>query len=164
MLVTHRLQQVLQKHAHLETIAVVVALDDVIDQGYASHLVLGQTCISGLCDLGCLVARMPASQFHYLRSDVRRTNKMRRSLVMLLAVASLNQAHAEAKVNSTHAACSYTLASGETYQIPAGQTLCWRVPPPSYKAYTLLRCDPPFQELSRVQLGDGRCNRYEERQ
>ena len=89
---------------------------------------------------------------------------MRILMVMFLAAASFTQAHAEAKINSTDAACRYTIASGETYQIPAGQNLCWRVPPPSYKSYTLLRCDPPFQELNRVQLGDARCNRYEERQ
>jgi len=164
MLVTHRLQQVLQKHAHFETIVVVIALDDALDQDYASHLVMSQTCISGLRTWGCLGATMPAYQFHYLPSHVRRTNKMRRLLLMFLAVVSLNQAHAEGEVKSPRAACSYTLASGETHQVPAGQNLCWRVPPPSYKAYTLLRCDPPFQELSRVQLGDDRCNRYEERQ
>ncbi|MET4220811.1 hypothetical protein ACVWWG_006295 [Bradyrhizobium sp. LB7.2] len=89
---------------------------------------------------------------------------MRVLLATLLAVASFDQARAEAKTNSPDAACRYTLASGETYQIPAGQTLCWRVPPPSYRSYTLLRCDPPFQEFNRVRLGDGRCNRYEERQ
>lgn len=89
---------------------------------------------------------------------------MRRLLVMFLALASLTQAHAEGKVNGPDASCSYTLANGDTYQIPAGQNLCWRVPPPSYKVYTLLRCDPPFQELSRVQPGDSRCNKYEERQ
>jgi hypothetical protein len=89
---------------------------------------------------------------------------MRVPLVMFLAVTSVTQAQAEATIKSTDTACRYTLTSGETYQIPAGQTLCWRVPPPSYKSYTLLRCDPPFQEFNRVQLGDGRCNRYEERQ
>ncbi|SDJ64026.1 hypothetical protein SAMN05216338_105761 [Bradyrhizobium sp. Rc2d] len=89
---------------------------------------------------------------------------MRVLLAMFLAVISLTQAYAEAKMNSTNAACSYTLANGETYKIPAGQNLCWRVPPPSSKVYTLLRCDPPFQEINRVQQGDGRCNRYEERQ
>lgn len=89
---------------------------------------------------------------------------MRVLLVALLAGASLTQANAEVKMKDPNASCSYTVTNGETYQVPAGQTLCWRVPPPSYKAYTLLRCDPPFQELNRVKLGDGRCNRYEERQ
>ncbi|MDA9464987.1 hypothetical protein [Bradyrhizobium sp. CCBAU 53415] len=93
---------------------------------------------------------------------------MRVLSVALLAAASLTQANAEAQTkgsNPSNPACSYTLASsGETYQVPAGQTLCWRVPPPSAKTYTLLRCDPPFQELNRVQMGDGRCNKYEERQ
>ncbi|WP_454647454.1 hypothetical protein [Bradyrhizobium liaoningense] len=97
---------------------------------------------------------------------------MRRLLVMFLAMASLTQAHAEAtmnapdraKMNAPDASCSYTLANGDTYRIPAGQNLCWRVPPPSNRVYTLLRCDPPFQELNRVQMGDDRCNKYEERQ
>ena len=89
---------------------------------------------------------------------------MRTLLATFLAVASLTQAHAEAKVKNPDASCSYTLASGQTYEIPAGQNLCWRVPPPSYKTYTLLRCDPPFQELNRVGPGDGRCNKFEERQ
>lgn len=89
---------------------------------------------------------------------------MRTLLVTLLTVASIAQAHADTKTNVPDASCSYTLSSGETYKIPAGQNLCWRVPPPSYKVYTLLRCDPPFQELKRVRMGDGQCNRYEERQ
>ncbi len=89
---------------------------------------------------------------------------MRVLSVALLAAASLTQANAEVKMKDPSPSCSYTIASVETYQVPAGQTLCWRVPPPSYRTYTLLRCDPPFQELNRVQLGDGRCNKYEERQ
>ncbi len=89
---------------------------------------------------------------------------MRVLSVALLAAASFTQANAEAQMKDPSPSCSYTIANGQTYQVPAGQTLCWRVPPPSNRTYTLLRCDPPFQELNRVQLGDGRCNRYEERQ
>ena len=89
---------------------------------------------------------------------------MRILSVALIAVASLTQANAETEMKSPKASCSYTLTSGQTREIPAGQTLCWRVPPPSNQVYTLLRCDPPFQELNRVKLGDGRCNKYEEQQ
>lgn len=89
---------------------------------------------------------------------------MRLLFVTFFAVASLAHAHAEEMIKKTDSSCSYTIRSGDSYAVPAGETLCWRVPPPFTKEYTLLRCDPPFQEMIRVRRGDPRCNRYEERQ
>src|SRR5262249_3191140 len=105
------------------------------------------------------------------RSIFCRTNllpeesKMRVLSVVFFALASLAQAHAQEKIKTPESACSYTISSGDTYTVPGGEALCWRVPAPSYKEYTLLRCDAPsFQELVRVKRPDPRCNKYEERQ
>ena len=90
---------------------------------------------------------------------------MRAFLVTFLAFASLAQAHAQERIKKTESACTYEISSGDTYTVSGGDALCWRVPPPSYKEYTLLHCDAPlFQELVRVKRGDSRCNKYEERQ
>lgn len=90
---------------------------------------------------------------------------MRVFLVVSFTVASLISAHAQEKTRKPETSCSYALSSGETYEVRAGEALCWRVPPPSYKLYTLLHCDAPFfNELVRVKRGDSRCNKYEERQ
>jgi hypothetical protein len=90
---------------------------------------------------------------------------MRVLLVAFFALASLAQAHAQEKVKKSDSACSYMTSNGDTYTIPSGEALCWRVPEPSYKVYTLLHCDAPsFEELVRVKRGDPRCNKYEERQ
>lgn len=89
---------------------------------------------------------------------------MRTLLVAFFVLTSLAHAHAQEKINKTDS-CSYDIRSGYSYSVPAGETLCWRVPPPFSKdEYTLLRCQPPFQEIVRVRRGDPRCNRYEERQ
>lgn len=92
---------------------------------------------------------------------------MRVLSVAFFAVASLAQAHAQdqEKVKRPVSACNYIVGVGDTYTVPAGEALCWRVPPPSYKEYTLLQCDgPSFQELRRVKRGDPRCSKFEERQ
>ena len=90
---------------------------------------------------------------------------MRVFSVAFFALASMVQAHAQDKTTKPELSCNYTISSGDTYAVPAGDALCWRVPAPSYKVYTLLRCDAPFfRELVRVKRGDPRCNRYEDRQ
>jgi hypothetical protein len=91
---------------------------------------------------------------------------MRVLSVAFFALASLAQAaHAQEKIKKPETSCSYTLRNGDSHAVPAGETLCWRVPAPSYREYTLLNCDAPaFQEMARVKRGDDRCNRYEERQ
>lgn len=83
--------------------------------------------------------------------------------VAFFVMASLVQAHGQEKIKKPES-CSYAISSGDSYVVPAGEALCWRLPAPSYKEYTLLHCDPPFQELTRVRRGDPRCQRYEERQ
>lgn len=89
---------------------------------------------------------------------------MRALLAVFFALAALAHAHAQEKIKKADS-CSYDLRSGDSYAVPAGETLCWRVPPPFSKdEYTLLRCEPPLQEIVRVRRGDSRYNRYEERQ
>jgi hypothetical protein len=98
---------------------------------------------------------------------VAEESKMRAFSVAFLALASLAQAHAQDRIKKpdSASACTYEISSGDTYTVSGGDALCWRVPPPSYKEYTLLHCDAPlFQELVRVKRGDSRCNKYEERQ
>jgi hypothetical protein len=90
---------------------------------------------------------------------------MRAFSVALFALASLAQAHAQEKSPKPESSCRYTISNGDAYTVAGGDTLCWRVPPPSYPEYTLLRCDAPsLQEIARVKRGDPRCNKYEERQ
>jgi hypothetical protein len=97
---------------------------------------------------------------------VAEESRMRVLSVAFFALASLARANAQEKIKKPdEVSCSYTLRSGDTYSVPGGETLCWRVPAPSYKVYTLLECVPPsFQELYRVKRRDPRCNIYEERQ
>jgi hypothetical protein len=93
---------------------------------------------------------------------------MRALSAAFFALASLAQAHAQERIKKpAEVSCSYELSRGrgDTYSVPDGQTLCWRVPAPSYRVYTLLKCvAPSFQELYRVKRGDPRCDKYEERQ
>ncbi|WFU37469.1 hypothetical protein QA640_23605 [Bradyrhizobium sp. CB82] len=91
---------------------------------------------------------------------------MRVLSVAFFTMASLAQAHAQdqEKTKKPEPSCSYTISSGDSYVVPVGEALCWRLPAPSDTEYTLLHCDPPFQELTRVKRGDPRCNKYEERQ
>jgi len=87
-------------------------------------------------------------------------------VTFFVVVASLTQANAQDRIKKPDSGgCSYMLKSGDSYQVAASETLCWRVPQPSSKEYTLLRCDPPaLQEIVRVKPGDPRCKKYEERQ
>ncbi len=91
---------------------------------------------------------------------------MRVFFVTFFALASLAQVHAQDRIKKPDSGkCSYMLKNGATYEVASDETLCWRVPEPSYKEYTLLRCDPPaLQEIVRVKPGDPRCKKYEERQ
>ena len=89
---------------------------------------------------------------------------MRALLVAFFVLASLSHALAQERIKKPDS-CSYEIKDGHSYAVPAGETLCWRIPPPFSKdEYTLLRCDPPLHEIIRVRRGDHRCNRYEERQ
>jgi hypothetical protein len=81
---------------------------------------------------------------------------MRALLTVVLALAALAHAHAQDNIKRADS-CRYELKDGHTYAVPAGETLCWRVPPPfSQDEYTVLRCDPPFREIVRVRRGDHR--------
>jgi hypothetical protein len=52
--------------------------------------------------------------------------------VAFFTLASLAQAHAQEKIKKPpESACSYMISVGDTYTVPAGEALCWRVPPPS---------------------------------
>src|SRR5262245_41546907 len=100
-----------------------------------------------------------------LDRTVAEESKMRVLSVAFFALASLAQGYAQEKSKTPELACSYTISTGDTYTVPGGEALCWRVPAPSYKEYTLLQCAAPaFQELARVKRGDPRCNKYEDRQ
>jgi hypothetical protein len=60
---------------------------------------------------------------------------------------------------------SVIMIGWNAHTVPDGEALCWRVPPPSYKEYTLLNCAAPaLRQFGRVKPGDPRCNKYEERQ
>ena len=90
---------------------------------------------------------------------------MRALSAAFFALASLAQAHAQDRIKSPESSCSYMIKSGESYAVPSDENLCWRVPAPSSREYTLLHCDPPaLQEITRVKRGDPRCKKYEERQ
>lgn len=91
---------------------------------------------------------------------------MRVFFVTFFAVASLAQVSAQDRIKKPDSGgCSYTLKNGDTYEVASDETLCWRVPEPAYREYTLLRCTPPsLQEIVRVKPGDPRCNKYEERE
>jgi hypothetical protein len=91
---------------------------------------------------------------------------MRMLPIALIALASLAQARAEEPTDSkkNNDKCGYTI-NGRLYEVPNGESLCWRSPPPYLTEYALLRCSPPLEELTLVKRGDPRCGgRYEDRQ
>ena len=60
--------------------------------------------------------------------------------------------------------CSYTVGA-QAFQVPIGGRICRRQPAPYNDRYSLLRCNPPLDEIdSDVKRGDARCDRYEERE
>ena len=91
---------------------------------------------------------------------------MRVFSMALMALASLTQAHAQepSEPKKPGILCGYTI-NGYYYEVPNGKSLCWRSPFPYTSEYALLRCFPPFQEITLVRRGDPRCGgRYETRQ
>jgi hypothetical protein len=93
---------------------------------------------------------------------------MRVFSIALMTLVSLAQAQAEEPTDSkskTDKSCSYTVNSGQSYQVPQGASICFRSPPPYTEEYALLRCYPPLQEVDLVKRGDSRCgDRYEDRE
>ena len=92
---------------------------------------------------------------------------MRVFSIALVALASLAQAQAQEPTDSKKNAgiiCGYSI-KGYYYEVPTGESLCTRSPPPYGSEYALLHCYPPLQEGTLVKRGDPRCGgRYEERQ
>jgi hypothetical protein len=93
---------------------------------------------------------------------------MRVFSIALIALVSLAQAHAQAEETTESKKpgiiCGYTI-KGHYYEVPPGESLCWRSLPPYGAEYALLHCYPPFQEGTLVKRGDPRCGgRYEDRE
>jgi hypothetical protein len=90
---------------------------------------------------------------------------MRVFSIALIAMVSLAQA--EEPTDSKKPAgiiCGYSI-QGRYYEVPHGESLCWRSPLPYGAEYALLHCDPPLQEGTLVKRGDPRCgDRYEDRE
>ncbi|QPF88598.1 hypothetical protein [Bradyrhizobium commune] len=57
--------------------------------------------------------------------------------------------------------CFYTVG-GQSITLSIGARICRRQPAPYNDKYSLLRCNPPLDEIdSDVKRGDARCERYE---
>ena len=91
---------------------------------------------------------------------------MRVFSIALIALVSLARAQAEEPTDSkSKTSCSYTIGSGQSYEVPRDASICFRSPPPYTEEYALLRCYPPLQEVDLVKRGDPRCgDRYEDRE
>lgn len=60
--------------------------------------------------------------------------------------------------------CFYTVGT-QSIQVPIGKTVCRRQPAPYNDKYSLLRCNPPLNEIdSEIKRNDPRCDRYDDRQ
>lgn len=60
--------------------------------------------------------------------------------------------------------CFYNLAA-QVIQIPIGGSICRRQPAPYNDKFSLLRCNPPLDEIdSDIKRGDSRCDRYDDRE
>jgi hypothetical protein len=92
---------------------------------------------------------------------------MRKLAIIALAVLSSGLAIAQEaakKADQKLDNCFYTVGT-LAIQVPIGGRICRRQPPPYNDKYSLLRCNPPLDELdSDVKRGDARCDRYEERE
>ena len=91
---------------------------------------------------------------------------MRVLSMALIAFASLTQAHAQgpSEPKTPGIVCGYSI-NGYYFEVPNGKSLCWRAPYPYGAVYALLKCDPPFTEITQVKRGDPRCGgQYEMRQ
>jgi hypothetical protein len=83
---------------------------------------------------------------------------MRVFSIALIALASQAQAQAQEPTDSKKPGivCGYSI-KGYYYEVPTGESLCWRSPPPYGAEYALLHCYPPLQESTLVKRGDSRC-------
>ena len=83
---------------------------------------------------------------------------MRVFSIALIALASQAQAQAQEPTDSKKPGivCGYSI-KGYYYEVPTGESLCWRSPPPYGAEYALLPCSPPLQEGTLVKRGDSRC-------
>ena len=92
---------------------------------------------------------------------------MRVFSMALIAFAALTQAQAHAQGPSEPKTpgivCGYSI-NGYYFEVPNGKSLCWRAPFPYGAVYALLKCYPPFTEITQVKRGDPRCGgQYEMR-
>ena len=59
--------------------------------------------------------------------------------------------------------CFYTIEN-QPVEVPIGGSVCRRQPAPYNDKYSLLRCNPPLDEIaSDIKRGDARCEKYEDR-
>lgn len=67
------------------------------------------------------------------------------------------------KSDQKPADCFYTVGK-QSIQVPVGKTVCGGQPAPYDDKYSLLRCNPPLDEIdSDVKRNDARCDRYDDR-
>lgn len=92
---------------------------------------------------------------------------MRKLAIVALAVLSPGLAIAQEpakKADQKSDNCFYSVGT-QAIQVPIGGRICRRQPAPYNDKYSLLRCNPPLDEIaSDVKRGDARCDRYEERE
>jgi hypothetical protein len=88
------------------------------------------------------------------------------SMALIAFALTQAQAHAQGpnEPKTPGIVCGYSI-NGYYFEVPNGKSLCWRAPFPYGAVYALLKCDPPFSEITQVKRGDPRCGgRYEMRQ
>ena len=88
------------------------------------------------------------------------------SMTLIAFALTQAQAHAQglSEPKTPGIVCGYSI-NGYYFEVPNGKSLCWRAPFPYGAVYALLKCDPPFSEITQVKRGDPRCGgRYEMRQ
>ena len=88
------------------------------------------------------------------------------SMALIAFALTQAQAHAQgpSEPKTPGIVCGYSI-NGYYFEVPNGKSLCWHAPFPYGAAYALLKCDPPFSEITQVKRGDPRCGgRYEMRQ
>ena len=88
------------------------------------------------------------------------------SMALIAFALTQAQAHAQgpSEPKTPGIVCGYSI-NGYYFEVPNGKSFCWRAPFPYGAVYALLKCDPPFSEITQVKRGDPRCGgRYEMRQ
>jgi len=85
------------------------------------------------------------------------------AVVALMSTVALAQDQPK-KPDEKPDSCFYTVGN-QSIRLSVGATVCRRQPTPYNDKYSLLRCNPPLDEIdSDVKRGDARCERYEERE